>query len=118
MWFRSRYEPSSFSTERRDRLGSLLSGGVAVSCYDFETRLVSGVAAIGASKPHKLGGEVMPGVLSPNVDSLNVTLLDCIEAYRLEWKRLDGKIDREEVPDDDGISESVSLEQLLQCNAS
>lgn len=81
------------------------------------TRAVCDVVATRVAKRPEVGWSVMLGVPCCEVVWLNVAFYSCIGSCELEWKRLKGEVNEKEVPGDDIVSDTDSLEFLLQRDA-
>lgn len=64
-----------------------------------------------------MGEEAVLDVTGREVAWLKVNSYETIESCGLEWKRLNGKIDEEEVPGDYDVPDTDSLKLLLQCDS-
>lgn len=85
--------------------------------YNFETATVSDTVATCAAIYPTVCGEVMLHLTSREGPWLKVTFYASNESCSLVWKRLNGKIDEEEVLGDYDVPDTDSLEILLQHDA-
>lgn len=84
--------------------------------YNFETEAFSDVVDTRALKHPEEGGEVVLEVPCREVVWLQETSYASFESCELEWKPLNGEIDEEEGPDDNGPDTDL-LELLLHFDA-
>lgn len=84
--------------------------------YNFETASGSNVVPTREQKRRNVDAEIVLEAPSRKMVSLQRTSYASVKSCEIEWKRLNGEIDDEDVPDDD-VQDIDSLKLLLQLDA-